>query len=172
VVTATVTELTEDVAARRLVAQASRRGFAIAFDLLGSRAEAEDAVQDALVRAIAWLPRLREPGALEGWFFRTLANGCIRTLRRRRVASAFARLVGARGEPRVGPVEGGDHARLLEEIDALPAMQKTALVLRYGHELSLDEIATVLDVGSETVKTHLKRARTRLRDRLGVDDVE
>lgn len=168
---AAVAELPPDVAVRRLVTQASRRGFAIAVDLLGSRAEAEDAVQDAMVRAIAWLPRLREPGALEAWFYRTLTNGCIRTLRRRRVANAFARLVGARGEPRVAPADGGrDHARMLAEIDALPAKQKAALVLHYGHELSLDEIARTLDVGTETVKTHLKRARTRLRIRLGVDD--
>ncbi|MEO8703639.1 MAG: sigma-70 family RNA polymerase sigma factor [Kofleriaceae bacterium] len=157
-----------DVAVRSLVAQASKRGYAIAYDLLRDRGEAEDAVQDALVRVIQWLPKLRDPGALEAWFYRTLANGCIRTLRRRRVAHAFARLVGARGEPATEPVGGGDHARLLAAIDDLPAMQKAALVLRHGHELSVEEVARVLDVGTETVKTHLKRARTRMRERLGV----
>ena len=157
-----------DAEIRQLVAQASRRGYAIAFDLLGNRAEAEDAVQAALVRAIEWLPRLREPAALEAWFYRTLANGCIRTLRRRRVSLAFSRLIGARGEPRTAPVDA-DHARLLAAVDGLPAKQKAALVLRYGHDLGIDEIARVLDVGTETVKTHLERARTRLRVQLGVD---
>jgi RNA polymerase sigma-70 factor (ECF subfamily) len=170
VTTAVAAELTPEAAARRLVAQASRRAFAIAADLLGNRAEAEDAVQDALVRAIAWLPKLRDPAALEGWFYRTLTNGCIRVLRRRRVAQAFAKLVGARGEPRVDPADGGDHARMLRAIDALPAMQKAAIVLRHGHDLGVDDIARLLDVGGETVKTHLKRARVRLRAELGVSD--
>ncbi len=48
-VAATATELVTDDAAQRLIATAKRRGFAIAFDLLANRSEAEDAVQDALV---------------------------------------------------------------------------------------------------------------------------
>ena len=166
-----INELDRDSAVRRLVDQAGRRGFAIAFDLLGDRAEAEDAVQDALVRTLAGLHRLRDPGALEGWFFRILTNACIRVLRRRRVANAFARLVGLRAEPTsLSPEVGRDHARLLAELDTLPAMQKAALVLRYGHDLGVAEIARIMNVGTETVKTHLKRARIRLRIQLGVDD--
>ncbi|MBX3161505.1 MAG: sigma-70 family RNA polymerase sigma factor [Deltaproteobacteria bacterium] len=162
---------TRDAAVRYLVDHASRRGFAIAVDLLGDRGEAEDAVQEALLRTLAGVHRLRDPGALEGWFFRVLANTCVGVLRRRRVASAFARLLG-RTEPAQPPVEGGDHARMLRELDHLPAMQKAALVLRYGHDLPLEEIAAILDVGTETVKTHLKRGRARLRDRLGVNHDE
>ena len=51
-----------------------------------------------------------------------------------------------------------------------PAIQKAALILRHGHDLGVDEIAAVLDVGVETVKTHLKRARARVRTDLGVTD--
>lgn len=159
-----------DVAAR-LVDQASGRGFALAYDLLGHRAEAEDAVQDALVRTLAKIGTLREPAALEAWFLRILTNTCIRALRRRRVANAFARLVGMREERSEAPVTASrDHARLLAEIDRLPAMQKTAIVLRYGHDLGIDDIAKLANVSAETVKTHLQRARDRLRHRLGVQD--
>src|SRR5689334_9005974 len=156
-----------DAAVRRLVDEASRGGFAIAFDLLGDRAQAEDAVQDALERTLAGYHRLRDPQALEAWFYRVLTNGCIGALRRRRVAAAFARLLGARGEPAAPPSADPDHARLLGVLDALPAMQKAAVVLRYGHDLAVDEIARLLDVGGETVKTHLKRALVRLRDQMG-----
>jgi len=155
---------------RWLVDEASRRGFAIAFDLLGDRAQAEDCVQDALEKTLVGLHRLREPAALSAWFRRILVNTCIAALRRRRVAQAFARLVGARGEPTVAAADP-DHARLVAALDALPPMQKAAVVLRYGHDLGIDEIAGVLDVGMETVKTHLKRALVRLRERMGaVDD--
>src|SRR5256885_13889139 len=51
-----------------LVRTAGRRGYRIALDLLGSPAEAEDAVQEALTRACA--AELRDPEALAGWFFR------------------------------------------------------------------------------------------------------
>jgi len=166
-----MTGVDRDAAVRRLVELAAGRGYAIAADLLGGRAEAEDAVQDALVRAIAGLGRLRDPDALDGWFYRVLTNGCLRVLRRRRIVTAFARLVGARGDVGYLPAHlSPDHAKLLALIDRLPAMQKAALVLRQGHDLSLEEIARLLDVGVETVKTHLKRARTRLRLELGVGD--
>jgi RNA polymerase sigma factor (sigma-70 family) len=156
-----------DAAIRQLVDEASRGGFAIAFDLLGDRAQAEDAVQDALEKTLAGYHRLRDPQALHAWFYRVLTNACIGMLRRRRVAAAFARLLGAHGEPSAPPVGDPDHARLLGALDALPAMQKTAVVLRYGHELTVDEIAQLLEIGSETVKTHLKRALARLRTQMG-----
>lgn len=172
-ITLVAEQLDRDGAVRALVEQASRRGFAIAADLLGSRAEAEDAVQEALVRTLDGFHRLRDPRALEGWFFTVLTNLCIRGLRRRRVVTAFARLVGARGDVgREASDLGPDHARVVAALDALPAMQKTAVVLRYAHDLGVEEIAGVMDVGAETVKTHLKRGRARLRAQLGVDDAE
>jgi RNA polymerase sigma factor (sigma-70 family) len=88
-------------------------------------------------------------------------------LRRRRVASAFARLLGARDEPSASPVAEPDRVRLLGALDVLPAMQKAAVVLRYGHGLAVDEIARLMEIGSETVKTHLKRALVRLRAEMG-----
>jgi len=166
-----VREVDRDTAVQELVAVASRRGFAIAVDLLADRAEAEDVVQEALLRALDGVHRLRDPRALEGWFYRVLTNLCIGTLRRRRVVSAFRRLVGGRGEPVSHARDlGPDHARVLAALDQLPAMQKTAMVLRYAHDLGIDEIAAAMEVRPETVKTHLKRARERLRVRLGVTD--
>lgn len=156
-----------DAAVGRLVDEAGRGGFAIAFDLLGDRAQAEDAVQDALERTLSGYHRLRDPQALHAWFYRVLTNGCLGVLRRRRVANAFARLLGARDEPAAPPSGDPDHVRLLGALDALPAMQKAAVVLRYGHDLGVDDIARLLDVGGATVKTHLKRALARLRDQMG-----
>jgi RNA polymerase sigma factor (sigma-70 family) len=86
------------------------------------------------------------------------------------VVRAFALLVGSRGEPTAELRTVPDRARLLAELDQLPSMQKATVVLRYGHDMSLDEIAATLGVSGETVKTHLKRAFARLRLRLGVAD--
>lgn len=160
-----------DRAVDHLIARAGRRGFAIAVDLLGDRAEAEDVVQDSLIKAMTSLDQLRDPAALEAWFLRIVATTCIRTLRRRRVRRAFARIVGLGGEPVAPPAAvDADHVKLLRAIDQLPAKQKSALVLQHGHDLGLDEIARVLGISVETVKTHLKRARETLRAQLGVDE--
>jgi RNA polymerase sigma-70 factor, ECF subfamily len=162
---------TRDQAIRRLVTGAGRRAFAIAFDLLGSRADAEDAVQEALARALAGFGRMRDPDALEAWFLRVLTNLCLRSLRRRRIARVFLRAW--QRDDAVPPPTAGlgkDSELLLATLEKLAPMQKAVLVLRYGHDLGTDEIAALLGIGAESVKTHLKRARAHMRERLGADD--
>lgn len=171
----------------RLIAELAegpaRRGFHIAYDLLGSRAEAEDAVQEALARACEALDRLREPAAAEAWFRRVLVNVCLRALRRRRMRRVVRGIFPGAGEPppdaiaedlpsvSAPPSEDivdqiaarADTRRLLTALEHLPAKQRTALMLRYGQELSVGEVADLLGVGHGTAKTHLVRGLRRLR---------
>jgi RNA polymerase sigma-70 factor, ECF subfamily len=150
----------------------ARRGYSIAYRLLRDRAEAEDAVQEALARACESWSRLRDPAALDAWFQRVLTNLCLRALRRRRLTGWW------RGKdddvldeaPAVpvtpAPLAGLDAGRLLAAVDRLPPMQKSVVVLRYGEDMPIADIAAALGVGTETVKTHLGRAMERLRERL------
>jgi RNA polymerase sigma-70 factor (ECF subfamily) len=182
---------TRDRALERLAAACARRGHAIAVDLLGDRAEAEDAVQESLARACERWGALRDPAALEGWFYRVLTNLCMRQLRRRRVLGGIRRLLyggrtvrqdgdgdDAGDGPKVDVVDdvpaaddalarAGDVRRTLAALDALPVGQRTALVLRYGHELGVPEIASAMHVSEATVKTHLVRGLARLRTLVG-----
>jgi RNA polymerase sigma-70 factor (ECF subfamily) len=185
-----VARMSADVSGRRealggLAARTARRGHAIARDLLGDAAEAEDAVQESLARACASWERLREPDALDGWFFRVLTNVCLRSLRRRRLGQALRRfwsgdavvegaseddawdLVDAQA---ARPDEGLDARRVLAAVGELPVMQRAALVLRYGHDCGVGEIAAMLGVGEGTVKTHLVRGLKKLRERMGADE--
>ena len=66
-----------------LAAGPARKGYGIAYDLLGNRAEAEEAVQDALARACESIGDLRDPAAAPAWFLRIVTTQCLRTLRRR-----------------------------------------------------------------------------------------
>src|SRR5205085_9716109 len=68
-----------------LAAGPARRGFGVAYDLLGNRAEAEEAVQEALARACENIGDLRDPAAAPAWFLRIVTSMCLRTLRRRRL---------------------------------------------------------------------------------------
>ena len=67
----------------------ARKGYGIAYDLLGNRAEAEEAVQEALARACESIDDLRDPGAAPAWFLRIVTTMCLRTLRRRKLKRAL-----------------------------------------------------------------------------------
>jgi len=173
-----------------LAAGPARRGYAVAYDLLGNRAEAEEAVQEALARACENISDLRDPQAAPAWFLRIVTSMCLRTLRRRRLRRALFGWIDRSGpddtaQPSEGDASGvaplvhatdaiaGPHAAvadgelltaLLGSLDGLPAKQRAALVLRYGHDLSVPEVAHLLGVEQATAKTHLVRGLARLRD--------
>lgn len=149
----------------------ARRGYSIAYRLLRDRAEAEDTVQEALARACESWGRLRDPAAMDAWFHRVLTNLCLRALRRRRLFGWWQRANGddqaavAADLPAVAmpALAGLDAGRLLAAVDRLPPMQRSVVVLRYGEDMSLGDIAAALGIGPETAKTHLARGLDRLR---------
>jgi RNA polymerase sigma-70 factor (ECF subfamily) len=172
-----------------LAAAPARKGYGIAYDLLGNRAEAEEAVQEALVRACESIADLRDPAAAPAWFLRIVTTMCLRTLRRRRLRRALFGWWPSKDEDAPPPAEGERGrdvaerlhaqpapaapeaiasqqllARLFRHLDQLSAQQRTALVLRYGHDLPVAEIAELLGVEPATAKTHLVRGLARLRD--------
>jgi RNA polymerase sigma-70 factor, ECF subfamily len=183
----------------------ARKGLAIANDLLRNRAEAEEAVQEALVRACESIADLRDPAAAQAWFLRIVTTQCLRTLRRRRLRQAlfgWGRRVDEVGESDGGGTDHGglqrhshaagdqsvlaaqmhavdatvqsdiallahnDRAALLANVALLPGKQRAAIVLRYGHEMSVPEVANTLDVSVATAKTHLVRGLEKLRELL------
>jgi RNA polymerase sigma-70 factor (ECF subfamily) len=193
-----------------LAAGPARKGYAIAYDMLGSRAEAEEAVQEALARACERLEDLRDPAAAPAWFLRIVATTCLRTLRRRRLKRAvFGRWFergettrdrdgddagtaaaadghtagddsapGGRLDDGDGPPLHGTRAptaaaaltereevvAMLRHLEHLPTKQRAALLLRYGHDMPVPEVAAMLGVELATAKTHLVRGLARLRD--------
>src|SRR3954465_4983370 len=88
-----------------LAAAPARKGYGIAYDLLGNRAEAEEAVQEALARACQSIADLRDHAAAPAWFLRIVTTMCLRTLGGRRLRRRlFGWLPGADGEAATAPV--------------------------------------------------------------------
>ena len=125
----------------------------VAFLLVGSRAEAEDVVQDAFARVNLRWKRLENPAA---YLHRCVVNRSHDLLRRRRVEQRFWRA--ARDETsELGADEMGD------ALAALPPQRRTAVVLRYYAGLSEKQIAEVMGVRPGTVKSMVHRAMGELR---------
>ena len=161
----------------------NRRLYRVARGILGDESEAEDAVQEAYVRAFSHLGEFRQDAKLSTWLTRIVMNEAFGRLRRRRPTVALTALDSMHGKegPRVVPfplAEAGPEnpersvARaeirgLLERaVDDLPEPFRLVFVMRAIEELSVEETAAYLNLPPATVKTRLHRARRLLRGAL------
>lgn len=158
----------------RLVLRYERRIYNLALRLLGSPADAEDATQEAFVRAFTSLASFRGDSQFGTWLYRVAVNACHDELRRRKrervddlgAAPARAR-PGAAGTDPERMVERAEvHDLVGRALADLPAEYRAAVVLRDLHDLSYEEIADALGVAVGTVKSRIHRGRQLLRSRL------
>ncbi len=152
----------------QFVEQHGDAAYRTAYRLLGDTHDAHDAVQDALAIAFRRWDHLRSAEAGRAWMFRILVNNCVSRLRRRRVREGALQLIGiAPAAPSVDPSIASDYSkRVLPQLLKLPVKQRTAVILRFGDERSVEDIADVMGIGAESVKTHLKRGLAQLRSAL------
>ncbi len=146
--------------------------YRLARVILTDRAEAEDAVHDAVVTAWTKYSSLREPARFEAWFHRIVVNTCRNRLRRagrrreRPIESA---------EPPVAPDAIGtvhERERMSRAFETLERDHRVVLALRYYRDLPVDEIARLTGVRSGTVKSRLHRAQQRMREVLTSEESE
>ena len=135
----------------------------------GSRPAAEDAVQEALLRAWERSEKGEEIDSLEGWVTTVamnLARSGLRRIRSERRARAL--LVGSA----VGKPPTADRIDVDRALSTLPRRQREAIVLRYYLQLDTREVAAALRDTEGTVKSTLFRARGALAEALGIHDTE
>jgi RNA polymerase sigma-70 factor (ECF subfamily) len=135
------------------------RAYRLAGFLLGDAHEAEDATQDALIRAWRSIRSLRDPDGFRPWFDRILVNLCRDRLRRRR-RIRFIPLDGTdaltNARDPFGEILDRDEA--LGLLDLLEPDERIVVVLHYWADLTLVEVARRLDRPIGTVKSRLHRA--------------
>ena len=156
-----------------LIARHEWAMYAISRAYFASEADAEDAVQEAFVKAFQALDQLNSDSRFEAWVARITANTCLDTLRSRtdrRSLADFASSVLLRprlGQPQLTPAtlasKAEDAARVRVAIGRLPEHQRVAIMLRYGGELAYEQIAAYLDVPVSTVDGRLYKAKQALR---------
>jgi RNA polymerase sigma factor (sigma-70 family) len=167
-------------AARLLTERLAPRLLSVSARMLGDRAEAEDVVQEAMLRLWRAAPEWRAEGAkVSTWAYRVVSNLCIDRLRRARGVGLEA--AAEPEDPAPGAderLQGAARARALEAaLLELPPRQRQAVVLRHIEGLGNPEIAAVMDIGTEAVESLTargKRALSRLlagrRAELGFED--
>jgi RNA polymerase sigma factor (sigma-70 family) len=137
-----------------------------AFLLCGNAAEAEDLVQDALVRAFARPLRTPAPAEAEAYVLAVMANRFIDLARRRaRWQRVAPRVRSADTAPDTADAIAM-RADITTALGELSARQRACIVLFYYQDLTVAQIALVLRCGEGTVKRHLNDARARLAARL------
>lgn len=153
----------------RIVREYQDRVFRLALSMLGDRAAAEEAAQDALLRVWKGLPGFRAESSLSTWIYSITRNTCLTALGRGRYRTASLDEPGPRREAENRAAAGWfaagppDAAALLER---LPAKLRQVLTLFYMQEKSYDEVAQMLGLPMGTVKSYLFRARKSLAEEL------
>jgi RNA polymerase sigma-70 factor (ECF subfamily) len=171
-------------AMERLLMRAQESAYRYSVMVCGRTSETEDVMQDALLSTYRHASRIREPDAFRTWLFRTVRNACL--LSRRRKAGEPARVVSlddqegqghsageglaSRGEsPEQAVHTRRERERVRRAIAQLPPAQREVVVLRDLEGLSTREVAKVVRISEDNVKTRLHRARVALRDLLEAD---
>ena len=148
--------------------------FRTAYLIAGNASDAEEAAQDAFVKAYRALGRFRRGSPFRPWLLRIVAN---EARNRRRSAGRRAALSlraaaeeasgGAAPSPEGVVLAGEDRGRLLAAVDGLREEERLVIACRFFLELSEEETAAALDVCRGTVKSRTSRALEHLREAYG-----
>lgn len=143
------------------------RAYRLAGLILGDRHEAEDATQDALLRAWRSAASLRDPAGFQAWFDRILVNACRDRLRRRGKVRVIDLDEGLAVPSTRDPFRGiADRDEVLRAMTALDDDLRIVILLHYWADLTLEGVAERVGWPVGTVKSRLHRALESMRGEL------
>jgi RNA polymerase sigma-70 factor (ECF subfamily) len=162
-----------------VVTRYQRRAVRIAFHYLRDAADADEAVQDAFIKAYMHLGTFREELPFEVWFTRILINGCLDRIKARRRRERWmappmldpngverdpAEYIPSRGpSPEDQVLAGERREQLTAAISKLPERQRMVFILSHVEGRSSREVSSMTGLNESTVRVHLFRAVRRLR---------
>ena len=165
-----------------LLVRAQEVAYRFSLLVCGHAEDAEDVMQDALLKTYQHVGQISEPEAFRTWLYTTVRNACL--MKRRRRAGEPASFVsvehGVDTDRGTMPVEVVDSSRPIDQrlidgwmdgrlrraLDRLPPSYRMIVVMREIEGLSTKEVASIAGVSESNVKTRLHRARLMLRKQL------
>lgn len=158
-----------------LMAAQERRMYAVAFRMCGTREDAEDCLQEAMLRIYRSIASFKAQSSFGTWVYRITMNTCLDELRRRksRPGTSLDDMLDAGWAPadeREGPEQRAVRSELRNGLEALilelPEDMRAAVVLRDIQGLSYEDIARALDANVGTIKSRISRGREKLREKI------
>ncbi|MCC6590212.1 MAG: RNA polymerase sigma factor [Bryobacterales bacterium] len=153
--------LRSDAAFEKLVDRHHSMVYTLCLRLSGSRADAEDLMQEVFIRAYVNINGFEGRSAFSSWLYRIAYNHCLNFLEKRRTAQA--------SENAFAIDQVGDHPSterndaVLQTLARLPPDQRSILIFKYVMGLELEEIADAMSTSVGAVKMRLLRARESFR---------
>lgn len=167
----------DHAAYRELVERYKNAGYGVALQILRHQPDAEDALQEAFIKAYIYLDSFSPKFRFYTWFSTIVRNVALSQLRARDwlvmpMPEESMRPVRSVVEdcPELAALATSRADMVREAVTVLPERYRQVLVLRYWHDLTYDEIATVTQQSLGAVKTQLHRAKLLLGDGLRLAD--
>lgn len=162
----------DEAAFGRLVDRYMEEAYAVALGILRHPQDAEDAVQDAFIRALEKIDHLSPGSPFGPWFYRVVRSTCLNAVRgrKRRSHEPLTPGTGGGGDPEEANLTRLAFRRALRALEELPEMQRTAVMLYDLEGYSHAEIAEILDIAEGTSRAHVHHGRRALRARLSQAD--
>ncbi|MCI3918652.1 RNA polymerase sigma factor SigW [Paenibacillus sp. TRM 82003] len=161
--------------------------YHLGYRMLGNRQEAEDITQETFLRVYRNLERYDESMKFSTWIYRIGTNLSIDRLRKRKATYSldadvagdgsgegtdwYGMLASEEPTPEGRVLLSETQRRIRDAIETLPKKYKSVVILKYLHDMSLQEIGDVLDMPVTTVKTRVHRGREFLRKKLEHEDI-
>ena len=153
-----------------LVISVGDRLYAIARLVLRDTDRAEEAVQDALIRAWRQLPSLRDPERFDAWVHRLLVHACADVGRRNQRWSVEVRMLQTEPTEEDAAASLATRDQLERGFRRLRPEQRAAIVLHHYFDLPVPEVAEILGVPVGTAKSRIHYAKEALRSAIDADD--
>jgi RNA polymerase sigma-70 factor (ECF subfamily) len=149
----------------RLVDRHYARCARVALRILGNREDAEEAIQDAFLRAYKALGDYEDRERFSAWLSRILVNQCRTVLARTKRRDALFADLDLQRLAFISSMESDDAVwpELEHVLDRLPADQREAIVLKYADDLTYEEMSRITGAGESALKMRVQRAFARLR---------
>ena len=171
----------DDEALEQALALLQNTVFSFSMKVCGQRQDAEDTMQEVLVKSVPHLPKFESPKALVVWLYKVAKNRCLMSRRRSKFAPKEdlsleelmpdrQELEGLSGDGSINPetfaIRSEEAGRLRQAIQRLPPQYRIVLVLRDMEGLTDEEVAEITGLRPGTVRVRLHRARLFVRKEL------
>jgi len=151
----------------------------LAYSILGDVDEADDAVQEAIIRALERLDQYKSGSNMKAWLSSIGVNQCRDMIRRRKVRqrliNGLGRILSSKPPsklPEESHVTEEAKTALWSSVDQLGEKHRTPIILRYVHKFSVREISSMLRIREGTVHSRLHYGCRKLKWQLAINDYE